>query len=103
MPESKHRKNRGKHKRGAESSDEVSSSPLRDAESFSFKELDADDDTLPAWYKATMFGLMILGLLWLIVWYVSSGLLPVQAAGNWNVGIGFGIAMVGFIMTMKWK
>ena len=50
-----------------------------------------------------MFGLMILGLLWIILWYISNGALPVSAAGGWNIALGFGVAMVGFFMTMRWK
>lgn len=98
MPESKHRKNRSNR-----AAAEASSSPLRDAEPFDFKDLDGEDDSLPTWYKVTMFGLMLLGLLWIILWYISNGALPVSAAGSWNIAIGFGVAMVGFFMTMRWK
>lgn len=51
----------------------------------------------------TMFGLMIIGLLWLITWYVTSGALPISTLGGWNIIVGFSIAMVGFFMTMRWK
>ena len=62
----------------------------------------------PTWYKATMFGLMIVGLLWILVFYISSAQYPLGSAtfldlSNWNILIGFGIAMVGFVMTTKWK
>ena len=58
---------------------------------------------LPVWYKPVMFGLMILGLLWIIVYYISQGLLPLVVAGGWNIVIGFGLAMVGFFMTTRWR
>jgi hypothetical protein len=62
----------------------------------------------PTWYKATMFGFMIFGLLWILVFYISSARYPLGSAtpldlSNWNILIGFGIAMVGFVMTTKWK
>ena len=62
----------------------------------------------PAWYKATMFGFMIVGLLWILTFYISSARFPLGSAtpldlSNWNILIGFGIAMVGFVMTTKWK
>ena len=62
----------------------------------------------PTWYKATMFGFMIVGLVWILTFYISSARYPLGSAafldlGNWNILIGFGIAMVGFVMTTKWK
>lgn len=62
-----------------------------------------DPEPLPTWYKAVMFGLMIVGLVWIIVYYLSSGLYPIAAIGGWNIMVGFGIAIAGFIMTTKWE
>lgn len=51
-----------------------------------------------------MFGLMLLGLAWIIVYYISgSAGLPIPALGAWNILVGFGIAMVGFLMTTQWR
>ncbi len=36
----------------------------------------------PVWFKPVMFGLMIIGLLWIITFYISEGQLPVQATGS---------------------
>jgi hypothetical protein len=57
----------------------------------------------PVWFKPIMFGFMLLGLLWIIVFYVSNGVLPIPAAGSWNILIGFGIAFIGFLMTTRWR
>lgn len=62
----------------------------------------------PVWFKPVMFGFMILGLLWIITYYVTSAQFPLGAATplnlqNWNILIGFGIAMVGFMMSTRWK
>ncbi|WFR84082.1 cell division protein CrgA [Arthrobacter sp. Y-9] len=57
----------------------------------------------PTWYKAVMFGLMILGLLWIMTFYISSGLLPIPALSGWNIGVGFGLLLVGFLMTTRWR
>lgn len=101
MPESKHRKNRRRGKNAG--ADEAASSPLNSAEPFDFKDLDAEEESTPRWYVVTMVGLMILGLLWLVVWYVTSGALPISAAGGWNVVVGFCVIMTGMFMAMKWK
>ena len=55
------------------------------------------------WFKPVMFGLMIIGLLWIITFYVSEGTLPVGTWGSWNIVAGFGIAIMGFLMTTRWR
>ncbi|MHB1173193.1 MAG: cell division protein CrgA [Lacisediminihabitans sp.] len=62
-----------------------------------------DDAPNPVWFKPIMFGLMILGLTWIIVFYVSQNTLPVPALQNWNILVGFGILFVGFLMTTRWR
>ncbi|MEY3029297.1 MAG: hypothetical protein RL198_694 [Actinomycetota bacterium] len=62
----------------------------------------------PTWYKILMFGFMIVGLLWILVYYISSARYPLGSFApinleNWNILIGFGILMVGFIMTTRWR
>jgi hypothetical protein len=57
----------------------------------------------PVWFKPVMFGFMLLGLAWIIVFYVSQGRLPLADLGSWNILIGFGIAFVGFLMTTRWR
>jgi hypothetical protein len=95
MPESSSRKKKIKPSRG---------------ENVAFqKETEAPN---PAWFAPVMFGFMLLGLAWIIVYYVSGATLPLGSAmgassplnvGNWNIAIGFGIAMVGFLMSTRWK
>lgn len=50
-----------------------------------------------------MFGFMLVGLAWIIVFYVTQSQLPIPALGNWNIAIGFGIMFVGFLMTTRWR
>ncbi|HYO85839.1 MAG TPA: cell division protein CrgA [Dermatophilaceae bacterium] len=57
----------------------------------------------PAWYAPVMVGLMVLGLIWIVMVYLSSGRLPVAAWGNWNLAAGFGLIIVGFLMTTNWR
>lgn len=57
----------------------------------------------PVWYRPVMFGFMLLGLAWIIVFYISQATLPVAALGQWNILVGFGIAFVGFLMTTRWR
>ncbi|MCU1479149.1 MAG: septation inhibitor protein [Subtercola sp.] len=64
----------------------------------------SDDSTPnPVWYKPVMFGFMLVGLAWIIVFYVSQGTFPIPDLGSWNILIGFGVAFVGFLMTTRWR
>jgi len=57
----------------------------------------------PVWFKPVMFSLMIIGLLWIITFYITSGQFPVSAWGSWNIVAGFGVAIAGFLMTTRWR
>ncbi|MEO6826441.1 MAG: cell division protein CrgA [Microbacteriaceae bacterium] len=57
----------------------------------------------PVWFKPVMFGFMLLGLVWIIVFYVSQNALPIPGLDGWNILIGFGIAFIGFLMTTRWR
>lgn len=58
----------------------------------------------PRWYIVLMLGLMLLGLAWLVVNYIAGPEIPVMAELNaWNYLIGFGLFIVGLLMTMGWK
>ena len=46
---------------------------------------------------------MIIVLIVVVVAYLFSGDLPVPGLGNGNLFIGFGIMLVGFLMTMGWR
>jgi hypothetical protein len=57
----------------------------------------------PAWYAPVMVGLLVLGLAYIVVFYLSQSQYPVEALGPWNVVIGFGIIMAGFMMATRWR
>ena len=57
----------------------------------------------PVWFRPVMFGFMLVGLAWIIVFYVSQGTLPVASLKDWNILVGFGILFVGFLMTTRWR
>lgn len=57
----------------------------------------------PRWWAPVMVGLMILGLLWIVTFYIAQQAYPVPGIGYWNLAIGFGILLVGFGMTTRWR
>ena len=55
-------------------------------------------------YIGVMLGLMVLGLLWLVVFYLWGSNIPFMASlGNWNFAIGFAFMIAGLLMTMRWR
>jgi len=55
-------------------------------------------------YIGIMLGLMVLGLLWLVVYYLWGSSIPFIAnLGNWNFAIGFTLMIAGLLMTMRWR
>lgn len=57
----------------------------------------------PVWFKPVMFGFMLIGLVWIIVYYLSKGAFPIPNIQGTNILIGFGIAFIGFLMTTRWR
>ncbi len=58
----------------------------------------------PRWYAGVMVGLMLLGLLWIVVYYVAGDRIPFMVTLSvWNFAIGFGAMVAGLIMSMRWR
>lgn len=57
----------------------------------------------PRWWVPTMLTIMVVGLLWIVVFYLSSNRYPLPQIGSWNLGVGFGLIIVGFAMTTRWR
>jgi hypothetical protein len=56
-----------------------------------------------AWFTPVMLGLMILGLLWVVTFYVTRQQYPVPSLGRANLLVGFALMLAGFGMTTRWK
>lgn len=55
-------------------------------------------------YKGVMFGLMLLGLIWLVINYLAGDKLTfMMELGNWNFAVGFALMITGLLMTMRWR
>ncbi|GAA2519472.1 uncharacterized protein UPF0233 [Rarobacter incanus] len=61
----------------------------------------------PVWLVPTMLTLLIGGLVWIVVFYVTSGLLtfnlPIPHIGQWNLAIGFGMILGGGVLSTQYK
>ncbi len=57
----------------------------------------------PRWYAPLFVTLLLVGLIWLVIYYMSGGQYPIPKIGNWNLGIGVVVMLVGFLMTLRWR
>ena len=56
------------------------------------------------WVAPTMVVLLLLGLAWIVLYYLVEGDLPLmRELGGWNLVIGMGLITGGFITATKWK
>lgn len=65
--------------------------------------VEGEDAPNAAWFKPVMVGLMLLGLVWILVYYISGQQYPIPGITAWNLAIGLGIALIGFLMTTRWR
>jgi hypothetical protein len=48
--------------------------------------------------------LLVLGLLWIVVNYVAGSSIPVMSSlGSWNLLIGMGAIVAGFLVFTRWR
>ena len=58
----------------------------------------------PRWYAVLMVALMLIGLLWIVVYYVAGDQIPFMVSlGAWNFAIGFGAMVAGLVLSMRWR
>jgi hypothetical protein len=62
----------------------------------------------PQWYPIVMAAVLLLGLAYMVVYYLtSSGTSPhipgMASLGAWNFAVGFGVMLLGLIMAVRWR
>ncbi|MER6121216.1 cell division protein CrgA [Streptomyces sp. NPDC001795] len=55
------------------------------------------------WVVPVMLAMFLIGLAWIVVFYVTDGSLPIHALRNWNIVVGFGFIAAGFGVSTQWK
>lgn len=56
----------------------------------------------PKWLVPTFSTLLLLGLTWILVYYISRGQYPVEI-GNANIFIGFAMLLAAMSLLTRWK
>jgi hypothetical protein len=57
----------------------------------------------PRWLVPVMLACFVIGLLWIVLYYIAPSMPVLDIFGRWNMVIGFGLIMVGFGLSTKWR
>lgn len=57
----------------------------------------------PTWWAPVSLTFMVIGLIWVVTYYVTSGSYPIPGIDMVNMFIGFAAIMIGFVMLTRWK
>jgi len=58
----------------------------------------------PAWLAPTMIATLVIGLVWISLYYITQADMPVlRTLGGWNLVGGFVLIIVGVVLATKWR
>ena len=57
----------------------------------------------PSWLAPVMVTAFLTGLIWIVIFYVTSTSYPIPGIGAWNMVVGFAFIGVGFSLATKWR
>lgn len=58
----------------------------------------------PPWLLPAMIACLVLGLIWISLYYVSGGAMPgLSALGVWNLAGGFVLIIGGVVLATQWR
>jgi hypothetical protein len=57
----------------------------------------------PMWLPITAVALIVFGITWLVVFYLSGGSFPVRSWGYWNLAVGFGGMVTALGLLSRWR
>lgn len=60
-------------------------------------------DESPKWLVPVMLANFIFGLIWIVIFYISSTSYPIPGIGAWNMMVGFAFVGVGFSLATRWR
>ena len=57
----------------------------------------------PKWLAPVMVAAFLIGLFWIVIFYVSQTQYPIPNIGAWNMVVGFAFIGVGFSLATRWR
>lgn len=55
------------------------------------------------WIAPVMIAMFVIGLLWIVAWYIAPDNPIMAGLAGWNVAVGFAFIAVGFFLSTKWE
>lgn len=55
------------------------------------------------WVAPAMVACWLVGLAWIVVYYIVPDIAGFSSLGNWNLAIGMALIAVGFVLSTKWE
>ena len=55
------------------------------------------------WVPGVAVALAVVGMVWLVIFYLTTGGLPIASIGNWNIGIGFSCIIAALVTFTRWR
>ena len=55
------------------------------------------------WLAPVMLATLLIGLIWIVVFYVSQQAFPVGSIGAWNLVVGFVFIVAGLGLATRWR
>ena len=55
------------------------------------------------WVGPAIVACLVIGLAWIVVYYLTQGSAGISALGAWNLVVGFGFIIVGVILATRWR
>jgi hypothetical protein len=58
----------------------------------------------PAWLAPTMVACLVVGLVWIALYYITGGGIPgMSVLSYWNMVIGFVLIITGVVLATQWR
>ena len=58
----------------------------------------------PPWVGPTIAALLVVGLAWIAVYYITQNGVPgMSALGNWNLVVGFAFVIAAVVLATRWR
>ena len=82
----------------------VAVSKKRDTKAYKVpRNLGKEKSDNPKWLLPVALTSLVLGPVWIVVYYVSKAQLPIPGIYDWNLGVGFVFMAVGMVLLTRWK
>ncbi|HEY9276232.1 MAG TPA: cell division protein CrgA [Candidatus Nanopelagicaceae bacterium] len=57
----------------------------------------------PRWLAPAMITSFLIGLAWIVTFYISETRYPIPGIGAWNMVVGFAFIGIGFSLATRWR